>query len=65
MRVQVQRVHIPVWSTIGYGEGLDEADHRVTFVGDHRPMRDLGRTLPHATEPIYAEIEPWQIMEVR
>jgi hypothetical protein len=52
-------------STVGYGEGLDEADRRVTFVGDHRPMRDLGRALPHALEPGYAEVEAWQITEVR
>lgn len=65
MRVQVYRVSIPAMSTIGYGEGLDEADRRVTFIGDHRPMRDLGRALPHATEPIYAEVEPWQITEGR
>jgi hypothetical protein len=63
MRVHVYRVSIPAMSTIGYGEGLDEADRRVTFLGDHRPMRDLGRALPHATEPVYAEVEPWQITD--
>jgi hypothetical protein len=65
MRVQVQRVSIPAWSTIGHGEGLDEANRRVTFLGDHRPMRELGRALPNATEPVYAEVESWQLVEVR
>jgi hypothetical protein len=50
-------------STIGYGEGLDQEEHHVTFLGDHRPMRELGRALPHATEPIYADVEPWQFVE--
>jgi len=63
MRVQVYRVSIPPLSTIGYGEGLDEADRRVTFVGDHRPMRDLGRVLSNTTNPIYAEVAPWQLTE--
>jgi len=65
MRVQVQRVSIGAMSTIGYGEGLDETDRRVTFLGDHRPMRELGWALPHATEPVYADVEPWQIVEDR
>jgi hypothetical protein len=65
MRIQVQRVSIPAMSTIGYGEGLDETNRHVTFLGDHRPMRDLGRALPNATEPIYAEVEAWQLVEGR
>ena len=65
MRVQVQRVHIPALSTVGYGEGLDPQDRRVTFLGDHRPMRELGRALPDAMEPVYAEVEAWQILEGR
>jgi ribonuclease BN (tRNA processing enzyme) len=63
MRVQVQRVSIPAWSTVGYGQGLDEADRQVTFVGDHRPMRDLGRALSNTTDPISVEVAPWQITE--
>ena len=65
MRIQVQRVRIPAMSTIGYGEGFDQGERRVQFVGDHRPMRELGRVLPNATEPVYAEVEDWQIVEVR
>jgi hypothetical protein len=65
MRVQVLRVSIPAWSTIGYGEGLTEDERRVHFMGDHRPMRELGRALPHAQEPVYAEVESWQLVEGR
>ena len=65
MRIRVQRVHIPALSTIGYGEGHDPAERRVRFVGDHRPMRELGRALRHVTEPVSVEVEDWQIMEGR
>jgi len=65
MRIRVQRVHIPALSTIGYGEGHDPAERRVRFVGDHRPMRELGRAVSTASEPVYAEVEDWQIVEGR
>jgi hypothetical protein len=65
MRIQVQRVYIPALSTVGYGEGLDQEERRVTFLGDHRPMRELGQALPYATEPVYAEVDDWQITEDR
>jgi hypothetical protein len=65
MRIQVYHVHIPAMSTVGYGEGYDHEDRPVTFLGDHRPMRDLGHAVRHAMEPVYAEVEPWQITEVR
>jgi hypothetical protein len=62
MRIQVFRVQIPAMSTVGYGEGRDYDERRVVFIGDHRPMRHLGRALAQATEPIYAEVEDWQIV---
>ncbi len=52
--VRVTSVKIPAWSTIGYGEGYGwDATGRmfnISFVGDHRPMRDLGLALS-ATGP--------------
>jgi hypothetical protein len=65
MRVQVYRVSIPALSSIGYGDGLTEDERRVQFVGDHGSMRELGRALPNATEPVYADVEDWQVLEVR
>lgn len=65
MRIQVYHVHIPALSTVGYGEGYDPEERPVTFLGDHRPKRDLGRAVRHATEPVSVEVEPWQITEVR
>jgi hypothetical protein len=48
--VRVTSVHIPAMSTIGFGDGYvltGECGHlwRVSFVGDHRMMRDLGEAL--------------------
>jgi hypothetical protein len=65
MRIQVYHVHIPALSTVGYGEGYDQEGRPVTFLGDHRPMRDLGRVVRNATEPVSVEVEPWQLVEGR
>ncbi len=36
MRLVVQTIHIPAWSTIGFGSGIDsDTGERVTFCGDH------------------------------
>lgn len=50
MRIRVTRITIPPMSTIGYGYGrnVDTGD-MVTWVGDHRPMRNLGHELDQAT----------------
>jgi hypothetical protein len=63
MRVRVFRVSIPAMSTIGYGFGTEiETGEEIRFGGDHRPFRDLGEALHSASEPVQAEIEPWQIL---
>ncbi len=63
MRVTIKRIHIPAWSTIGYGYGTDENGKDVTFVGDHRPMRDLGAAMQRTTshDPIEVDLEDWQV----
>ena len=65
MRVQLLRIQIPAMSTIRYGEGLDEDNPRVRFAGDHRPMRSLGQAVANTSEPVYADVDDWQILEVR
>jgi hypothetical protein len=46
--ITVYRVNIPAMSTIGYGFGKDENGVDVMFVGDHRPMRDIGEAINNA-----------------
>ena len=72
MNVHVTRVSIPAWSSVGYGEGWielpDGTTRMVTFVGDHRPMRNLGDALHDATEPLIADVPDWALqvgMEVQ
>ena len=65
MHIQVFRVQIPAWSTVGYGKGRDSEGRPVRFIGDHRPMRHLGQALAQATAPITVEVEDWQIVEGR
>ncbi len=73
MQIAVTNVSIPAMSTIGYGTGTLVEDDlraggtipagtRVTFVGDHRPMRDLGEALRYADEPPVADVEGYQIV---
>ncbi len=62
MRITVTNISVPAMSTIGYGEGIDENGNTVTFIGDHRPMRDLVEALMQADgEEVVAEVEDWQI----
>ncbi len=64
MIVTVSRVSIPAMSTIGHGWGTDEEGNEVHFVGDHRPMYNIGMAMQQTTsdEPIEIELEDWQIM---
>ena len=52
--VRVTHVSIPPMSTVGFGEGFGFGEcgqmFHVHFVGDHRPMRNLGLALA-ATSP--------------
>ena len=52
-------------SSIGFGYGLNVASgEEVCFVGDHRPMRDLGETLNSCAETIEADVEEWRIISI-
>ena len=63
MHVQVLSISIPAMSTIGYGYGTEiETGEEIRFCGDHRSLRNLGEALRYASEPLEAEIEPWQIL---
>lgn len=67
MRVSVERVNVPAMSTVGYGYGTGQAacgPVSITFAGDHREMRYLGEAIEEAGQPIEAEIETWQVIEV-
>ena len=63
MVIQLLRVSIPAMSTIGYGTGLDDDGRIVKFVGDHRPMRDLGEAMKYASihDPIMVDLDDWQV----
>jgi hypothetical protein len=62
--VHVTRVNIPPMSTIGYGEGWTDQGQRVSFMGDHRPMRYLGEALRDADEEPIAIVEPEFILSI-
>jgi len=64
MTVTLTHVSIPPWSTIGYGQGIDDEGRHVRFAGDHRPLRHLGEALARAEEPIPVEVEPWQVLSI-
>ena len=62
MAVQVNRVTIPAFSTIGYAYGIDtDTGEEVKFAGDHRPMRYLGEAL-RAGEVPEVDLEGWQVL---
>lgn len=61
MNLKVERVHIPRWSSIGYGWGRDEGGDLMVFVGDHRLMRSVGEALGDGgTIDVY--VEPAQVL---
>lgn len=64
MKIAVEHISIPAMSTVGIGYGTTEDGRKVTFVGDQRPMRDLGRALAESREPLTAEIEEYQLLSV-
>lgn len=63
--VMVDRVTIPAMSTVGYGFGTTESGEPIQFVGDHRPMRELGIALREAQVPVVVSVEPWQIVSAK
>jgi len=63
IRVTVERVNVPAWSTIGYGYGRDSAGRAVTFAGDHRAMRHIGESLGTVDEVI-VHLDYTQILDI-
>jgi len=60
MRVKVGSVAFLEAAGSGYGIGLDDAGHRIEFMGDWRALSQL----PLGPEPVYADIESWQVLAV-
>lgn len=58
IKVTVTRVSIDAGSTIGTGYGTDADGRAVVFVGDHRPMREMGEAIATAApdEPVIADV---------
>ena len=52
MRLYVTSVTIPAGETMGRGTGINDDGLRVTFVGDHGPMRYLFEALETGEEVI-------------
>ena len=63
MNVNVSRIRIPAWSTIGYGIGTTEEGEEVAFVGDHRPMRQIGEMMAVGAE-VTVVIEEHQLIPI-
>lgn len=65
MRITVDTVNAPasMMSTIITASGLDAQGRRVTFAGDHRPMRDLAEVVEQEGE-VTVDLEPWQVLSV-
>ena len=68
MIVLVTKVSIPPMSTVGHGWGYSTGNCgkvcNVHFVGDQRPMRDLGEAIEwankHDEDPPVTVVEEWQ-----
>jgi len=62
MRVKVGSVSFLKSAGTGYGIGLDDAGHRVEFIGDWRALAALPD--PSGPEPVHVDLEEWQILAV-
>lgn len=56
--VEVTRVHIPGWSTLGFGYGLAEDGTPVVIVGDHGAMRGIGMAIEDGGDAVMVEDPP-------
>lgn len=65
--VQVTRIQIPAYSTLGWGEGLHvdaTGTYLVVWAGDHRPMKDILDALRVTHDPLLVQIEQWQVQRM-
>lgn len=61
--VNVKRVMCPPGDTLGYGYGTTTSGLRLTFAGDHRPMRALAEAVQASRgQPVVAVIWPYQVL---
>jgi len=63
MNVNVTRISIPAWSTIGYGVGTTDEGEEIAFIGDQRPMRHIGEALA-AGETVSVDINEDQLVRI-
>ncbi len=63
MQVLVEEVYPNgAWATTWTGEGVDfDTGQRVTFVGDWRPMRDIGDAIAELGEAVLADVPDWAL----
>jgi hypothetical protein len=62
MRVKLGSVVNLAAAGSGYGIGLDDDGHRVEFIGDWREMAGLQPAL--GIDPVYVEVENWQVLAI-
>lgn len=63
MQVKVGSVAFLPAAGSGYGIGLDDDGHRIEWMGDWRMMAAMTEPLA-AGEPVYADLEGWQVIAV-
>ena len=64
MQIQVDRIVVPVGSTVGYGMGrTDDGTVAVLFAGDHRAMAAIGEAISESDEPIVVDVPEWAILD--
>jgi hypothetical protein len=64
LRIEVERVIVPIGSTIGFGAGrTEDGATAVIFAGDHRAMAALGEVIAQSDEPIFVDVPEWVVLE--
>lgn len=61
--IEVSRVYIPAWSSIGYAEGYRADGAYVEMAGDHRMIRNIGDALT-GDEPVYANAPAYMVRTI-
>jgi hypothetical protein len=66
-KIEVEGAFVSEGSTIGYifGRPVDDHTKRVYVAGDARMTAEIGEAIITSDEPVIAEYEWWQVVEVR
>lgn len=66
-KIEVEGAFLPEGSTIGFvfGRPVDDNTKRVYVAGDARMTAEIGEAIITSDEPVIAEYESWQVVEVR